>query len=187
LLARSFVRHDYLHLGRVASPNSHANLYVVDSAWGRLMFIRLDYRVTGNVPSSFRVERDGTRFIAPGWAWQVDSPVAGSQTVDWYLGFHFVNVVTPGRLTRSRSGQPLTGVRESAHVTAVDVPYWSLVLIAGVMPSWWVIRRRRQWMLERRHLCATCGYDLRATPDRCPECGAVPRQFPMSPPAHVAQ
>ncbi len=56
----------------------------------------------------------------------------------------------------------------SAHV--VYVPYqWA------VAP--WLLLTLAAWRLERRRwrrrpgLCRQCGYDLRASPERCPECG----------------
>jgi hypothetical protein len=55
----------------------------------------------------------------------------------------------------------------------VRVTYWLLVtvLVLPAIPilySWLRRRRRRE-----QNACIACGYDLRATPDRCPECGTV--------------
>jgi hypothetical protein len=58
------------------------------------------------------------------------------------------------------------------------LPHGLLALPLAVLPYAWC---RRRWA-ERRNSdagpgpkCVRCGYDLRATPERCPECGAAYR------------
>jgi hypothetical protein len=60
------------------------------------------------------------------------------------------------------------------HYWFVTIPYWALVMMFVALPLVWTVRRRREAATSRRGCCPTCGYDLRATPDRCPECGTSP-------------
>ena len=45
----------------------------------------------------------------------------------------------------------------------------------AVGSTWFLMHRRARQAARRSRLglCLACGYDLRATPDRCPECGAA--------------
>jgi hypothetical protein len=55
-----------------------------------------------------------------------------------------------------------------------SVRLWPFALALGVLPlivASTYVRAARRARLGR---CPTCGYDLRATPARCPECGGVP-------------
>ena len=59
---------------------------------------------------------------------------------------------------------------------SVVVPWWSFVAIGLILPPFALrrFRRARRWRRRvREGLCAQCGYDLRATPGRCPECGTA--------------
>ena len=59
----------------------------------------------------------------------------------------------------------------------VGVPFWFVILISAPVPSIWMARRARQRKRLRRRqrgACEQCGYDLRGSPERCPECGATP-------------
>ena len=53
----------------------------------------------------------------------------------------------------------------------VAVPFWfiTLLLALGTAASILSLRKHRRWNKEGR--CPSCGYDIRITPDHCPECG----------------
>jgi hypothetical protein len=66
------------------------------------------------------------------------------------------------------------------------MPTWSVskiphaaVIAPALVPSllWSIVRWRRRRERRRRvrlGLCLACGYDLRGSPGKCPECGAIP-------------
>ena len=50
---------------------------------------------------------------------------------------------------------------------------WLLALLAAIPTALLFRARARQRARRRQGQCRNCGYDLRATPDRCPECGTT--------------
>jgi hypothetical protein len=55
------------------------------------------------------------------------------------------------------------------------IPWWTAAALTSLAPLIFCVRNRRDRKVFCRanHLCVSCGYDLRATPDRCPECGSA--------------
>jgi hypothetical protein len=51
------------------------------------------------------------------------------------------------------------------------VPHWLSALMTSILPAVWLMRWQKRRAGNVRGNCLTCGYDLRATPERCPECG----------------
>jgi hypothetical protein len=60
------------------------------------------------------------------------------------------------------------------HHRQLTLPYSLVVCVLMILPLNWILQQWLQRRARQAGLCPTCGYDLRATPTRCPECGDTP-------------
>jgi hypothetical protein len=81
------------------------------------------------------------------------------------LGFYF----SSGQTIYGSSEPP---VRVRGVHTEVYAPLWAFPLLFSLPAAGGIVRRIRARRRPAPGCCLACGYDLRATPGRCPECGA---------------
>jgi len=90
-----------------------------------------------------------------------------------FLGFGHIELQHSQQIVASEKEGCISTIE---HQKAWWIPYWFLVTLTLFPPLLWFIvfrRRYRHWQRQQHGLCLQCGYDLRATPDRCPECGRL--------------
>jgi hypothetical protein len=131
-----------------------ANSFTVENGWGMVEFSLAvgDHKTDfGRDASTFAVRYRIERVAQYGMAWLADGNPLGVRIARGTLRTGF-----PGRRN-----------------WAITVDMGLLLLLSGAVPMWWVITRRGRQRGDRilNGHCPTCNYDLRASHDRCPECG----------------
>jgi hypothetical protein len=123
----------------------------------------------GHCPATPPVSSGGD---AAYWEWNTAVPSSGPLAkagLEWGR----VNVT---RQTFVLSGLAVLGRLFQVPTPAqyVKLPWWSLSALTATAPATRGLSAYRRRRRKHAGRCSQCGYDLRATPDRCPECGTKP-------------
>ena len=119
---------------------------------------------------------DGDRYHLSSWTARRPVNYSNSQpgeietpgVVFSFLGVSCLSLHVPSQTVRNPDGT--TSSFSTGGIFGFAVPYWLLLLASLTTP---MVRTVRGIRRRARGLCRACGYDLRATRERCPECGAA--------------
>jgi hypothetical protein len=162
IVASGFIaRNVYLDLSPTFKDYTGSTAIVIDG--GRVLFTR-QHTAFQSGPTPIVIEWTAQRldkttasvraFDAPRWLQAIG--------IDWRWQ-------TTAAAAPAAAAAPLAGfVQRERHVS---IPFWLLIVLTATVG--WLLGRHN-WLVRRRVIngqCPVCGYDIRATPDHCPECG----------------
>lgn len=135
--------------------------YAVESDCGGIDLLRYGHRLSNSADGA-EVERSlwlesMSQYDGPVFPW----PASGEsfwEQCGFVVNFQF-----------KASGSPFNQI-----LGYWSVPIWFVLLCTSILPGVWIYRLRHKARNADFMRCAICGYDLRASTDRCPECGADP-------------
>ena len=130
--------------------------------------LRTDYRLSPNRSLIFQAYR--SEIFITDFQELIEWPISASRPYwEWrFLGFSIGSGDKQGIIEHL----PPSGTNNYERIRRITIPCWAVVILSA--SSAVLFFRRRP---PKPGYCAICGYDLRATPGRCPECGMVPEKL----------
>jgi hypothetical protein len=186
----SYTRGREVQVSRIDWPSDDACVYrylsvrVVLGHW-LITWGHSDYDLTVPEVTTFHHAMDVPTFrqqYAPGVRWHYNTYavrlgpqppiIVGGNTITQNLRLENYFLLIPMRYGFGSRNDPARTYQGRTDVAqSVIAPAWLTGAVLALLRIRWVARYARRSRRVRTGCCATCGYDLRASPERCPECG----------------
>jgi hypothetical protein len=149
-------RYDRLFYRKISDSGLLQRTWIIGAARGGIMVQFVEFTL------------DAVPEMRPAEGWHAESSELRpmTSTRGTRLWAYFFNRNPPFKTT-------LLGVSGVCNEWVLIFPHWLVAIALALLP----LARTIRWVFRHGRStaghCKQCGYDLRATPDRCPECGTV--------------